>query len=46
MININNIKNNIETLKKELPSLEIDSIFLEQDGKTENCFIKMINYTN
>ena len=38
MININNIKNNIETLKKELPSLEIDSIFLEQDGKTEKLF--------
>ncbi len=40
MININNIKNNIETLKKELPSLEIDSIFLEQDGKTEKLFYK------
>lgn len=38
MININNIKNNIETLKKSLPSLEIDSIFLEQDGKTEKLF--------
>lgn len=40
MININNIRNNIETLKKELPSLEIDSIFLEQDGKTEKLFYK------
>lgn len=40
MININNIKNNIETLKKELPSLEIDSIFLEQVGKTEKLFYK------
>lgn len=38
MININDIKNNIENLKKSLPSLEIDSIFLEQDRKIEKLF--------
>lgn len=40
MININDIKNNIENLKKTLPSLEIDSIFLEQDRKIEKLFYK------
>ena len=39
MININDIKNNIENLKKSLPSLEIDSIFLEQDRKIEKLFL-------
>ena len=38
MIDINDIKNNIENLKKSLPSLEIDSIFLEQDRKIEKLF--------
>lgn len=38
MINIENIKNNIIELKKSLPSLNIDSIFLEQEGKLDKVF--------
>ena len=38
MINIETIKNNIFELKKILPSLNIDSIFLEQDGKIDRVF--------
>lgn len=38
MINIENIKNNIIELKKTLPSLNIDSVFLEQEGKVDKVF--------
>ena len=38
MINIENIKNNVIELKKSLPSLNIDSIFLEQEGKVDKVF--------
>lgn len=38
MINIETIKNNVFELKKSLPSLNIDSIFLEQDGKIDKVF--------
>lgn len=38
MINIENIKNNVLELKKSLTSLNIDSIFLEQDGKVDKSF--------
>lgn len=38
MINIENIKNNVSDLKKNLPSLNIDSIFLEQEGKLDKVF--------
>lgn len=38
MINIEDIKNNVSKLKKNLPSLNIDSIFLEQDGKLDKIF--------
>lgn len=40
MIKINEINSNIENLKKSLPSLEIDSVFLEQGGKIEKLFYK------
>lgn len=38
MINIETIKNNVFELKKSLTSLNIDSIFLEQDGKIDKVF--------
>lgn len=38
MINIETIKNNVFELKKSLPNLNIDSIFLEQDGKIDKVF--------
>lgn len=38
MLNIENIKNNVSELKKTLPSLNIDSIFLEQDGQVDKFF--------
>ena len=38
MLNIENIKNNISELKKTLPSLNIDSIFLEQDEQVDKVF--------
>ena len=38
MSNIENIKNNISELKKTLPSLNIDSIFLEQDEQVDKVF--------
>ncbi len=38
MLNIENIKNNISELKKTLPSLNIDSIFLEKDGEVDKVF--------
>ncbi len=37
-INIETIKNNVNELKKSLPSLKIDSIFLEQCGKVDKVF--------
>ena len=40
MIKINEINSNIENLKKSLPILEIDSVFLEQGGKIEKLFYK------
>lgn len=38
MIDIENIKNNVDKLSKELPSLNIDSIFLEQNGRIDKVF--------
>lgn len=38
MLNIENIKNNVKNLKKNLSSLNIDSIFLEKDGKLDKVF--------
>lgn len=38
MLNIENIKNNVSELKKTLPSLNIDSIFLEQEGQVDKVF--------
>lgn len=38
MLNIENIKNNVSELKKTLPSLNIDSIFLEKDGLVDKVF--------
>lgn len=38
MINIEDIKNNVSKLKKTLPSLNIDSIFLEHDEKLDKVF--------
>lgn len=38
MLSMDNIKNNVSELKKILPSLNIDSIFLEQDGEVDKVF--------
>ncbi len=38
MIDIETIKENVSRLSKKLPSLDIDSIFLEQDGKLDKVF--------
>lgn len=38
MIDIETIKNNVSSLSKQIPSLNIDSIFLEQDGKLDKVF--------
>ncbi len=38
MIDINVIKENVNTLSKKLDSLNIDSIFIEQDGKLDRIF--------
>lgn len=38
MLNIESIKNNVSELKKTLPSLNIDSIFLEKDGQVDKVF--------
>lgn len=38
MIDIENIKDNVDKLSKELPSLNIDSIFLEQNGRIDKVF--------
>ncbi len=40
MINIKDVINNVNMLSKTLPSLNIDSIFIEQDGKIEKYFYK------
>ena len=40
MIDINKIKENIDSLSKEFGSLNIDSIFVEQDGKLDKVFYK------
>ncbi len=37
-ITIKDIKNNKDKLSKDLPSLNIDSIFLEQNGKIDKIF--------
>lgn len=37
-INIETIKNNVIRKKKSLPSLNIDSIFIDQDGKVDKVF--------
>ncbi len=40
MLSIENIKDNVSKLKRTLPSLNIDSIFLEKDGEVEKlCYI-------
>lgn len=46
MINIKDVINNVTMLSQTLPSLNIDSIFIEQDGKIEKYFYKMNNYMN
>ncbi len=38
MIDINVVKENVNTLSKRLDSLNIDSIFIEQDGKLDRIF--------
>lgn len=38
MIDIETIKENVSRLSKKPPSLDIDSIFLEQDGKLDKVF--------
>lgn len=38
MIDINAVKKNVNKLSKRLDSLNIDSIFIEQDGKLERIF--------
>ena len=38
MINIEDIKNNVDSLNQSLPRLNIDSIFLEQNGKIDEVF--------
>lgn len=40
MIDINVVKENVNILSKELSSLNIDSIFIEQDGKLDKVFYK------
>lgn len=40
MININVVKENISALSKRLDSLNIDSIFIEQDDKLDKIFYK------
>lgn len=38
MLNINSVKENINTFSKKLDSLNIDSIFIEQNGNLEKIF--------
>jgi len=40
MIDINQLKNNIIELSKKLDSLNIDSIFIEENGKLQKIFYK------
>ncbi len=40
MVNIKDVINNVNILSQSLPSLNIDSIFIEQNGKTEKYFYK------
>ena len=40
MVDINKIKENIDSLSKEIGNLNIDSIFIEQDGKLDKIFYK------
>ena len=40
MINIEDLKNNVSKLSKTLPSLNVDSIFIEQNGNIEKFFYK------
>ena len=40
MINIKDVINNVTMLSQTLPSLNIDSIFIEQDGKIEKYFYR------
>ena len=43
MINVQDIIRNVNMLSKTLPSLNIDSIFIEQDGKIEKYFYKDVS---
>ena len=38
MVNIDKINENVNNLSKNLDSLNIDSIFIEQDGKLDRIF--------
>ena len=40
MIDIEKVKNNIENLSKELPSLKIDSILIEQENEIKKLEFK------
>ena len=40
MVDINKIKKNIDSLSKEIGSLNIDSIFIDQDGILDKVFYK------
>lgn len=40
MVDVNKIKENIDSLSKEIGNLNIDSIFIEQDGKLDKVFYK------
>lgn len=40
LVKMQNVMNNISLLAKTIPSLNIDSIFIEQDGKIEKYFYK------
>ena len=40
LINIEDLKNNVSKLSKTLPSLNVDSIFIEQNGNIEKFFYK------
>ena len=40
MVDINIVKENVNILSKELGRLNIDSIFIEQDGKLDKVFYK------
>ena len=40
MVDVNKIKENIDSLSKEIGNLNIDSIFIEQNGKLDKIFYK------